>query len=126
VCFKEVRREGVGWGNLAQDRRHCRAVVSTEWTFCYDIAWGVSLSAEGLLTSQEGLCSIKSVSYLVNCLAGVLPTILSTEAVKVWSCCYYVNFLITVLAGGNFLLASVLLRRFQLNVHILNKKCNVT
>jgi hypothetical protein len=54
------------WIDLAQERDRWQASVTTVMTFGFHNIWGMSWLAEDLLASEEGICSLELVSWLVR------------------------------------------------------------
>ena len=60
--IKEMRREGVDWINLAQDRENERVLFKLVMNVLFNIMRGICRLAEDVLLSQEGLCFVAVVS----------------------------------------------------------------
>jgi hypothetical protein len=62
IDYHKVGWGGMNWIDLAEDRDRWRALVNAEWTFGFRKMWGNSWLGEGLLATEEGLCSMDLVS----------------------------------------------------------------
>ena len=58
--------EGMDWIDLVQDRGRWRAVVKAVMNLRVIKMWAISLVVEELVDSQERLCSMELVGYLVS------------------------------------------------------------
>ena len=63
--FKKLEVEGIDWDDTAQDMDRWRAVLNAKMNFRFHKMQGYSWLAEDVLASQEGVCFMELVKFLL-------------------------------------------------------------